>query len=182
MNTFKKIVILAGLTVTVLACTSDFEEVNTNPNRTTVGDIQASGMFEPLLYNGANEWLGYTWFWNNELIQFTAFTGGTTRQEHRYFISDGNWQSVWNMYARYANNAMHMYDLSVEQEDRSLQAIALTLKVLYLSNLSDMFGDIPYSEAFTARKPGGTTKPGLIRNRRCMNKCLKTWRRPITSS
>ena len=158
MNKFSRIVIFGWLAVAVLGCTSDFEEINTNPNTTNVGDIKASGMFEPLLYNGANAWLNYTWFWNNELIQFTAFTGGTTRQEHRYFISDGNWQSVWNLYARYANNALHMYDLSVEQEDASLQAIALTLKVLYMSNLTDMFGDIPYSEAFMARF-GGTTKP-----------------------
>ncbi|TRZ45714.1 SusD/RagB family nutrient-binding outer membrane lipoprotein [Robertkochia solimangrovi] len=159
MNSIKKIV-LAGISLaSTLSCTSDFEDVNTNPNQTTVGEIQASGMFEPLLYNGANAWLNYTWFWNDELIQFTAFTGGTTRQEHRYFISDGNWQSVWNLYARYANNAMHMYDLSMEQDDESLQAIALTLKVMYMSNLTDMFGDIPYSEAFTARKPDGTTKP-----------------------
>ncbi|UII24033.1 SusD/RagB family nutrient-binding outer membrane lipoprotein [Fulvivirga ligni] len=158
MQILKRILTI-GLMAFIVSCTSDFEDTNTNPNTTTVGEIQATGMFEPLLYNGANGWLNYTWFWNDELIQFTAFTGGTTRQEHRYFISDGNWQSVWNFYARYANNAVHMYDLSVEQEDESLQAVALTLKVLYMSNLTDMFGDIPYSEAFTANKPGGTTKP-----------------------
>lgn len=159
MNNLKKIVLIGFIVGTTFACTSDFEEINTNPNRTTVGEIQASGMFEPLLYNGANAWMNYSWYWNNELIQFTAFTGGTTRQEHRYFISDGNWQSVWNLYTRYANNALHMYDMSLEQDERSLEAIALTLKVLYMSNLTDMFGDVPYSEAFTARKPNGTTKP-----------------------
>lgn len=159
MNNLKKIVLIGFIAGATFACTSDFEEINTNPNRTTVGEIKASGMFEPLLYNGANAWMNYTWFWNNELIQFTAFTGGTTRQEHRYFISDGNWQSVWNLYTRYANNALHMYDLSLEQEEPSLEAIALTLKVLYMSNLTDIFGDVPYSEAFTARKANGTTKP-----------------------
>lgn len=157
MNYLKKILTI-GLISLVLACTSDFEEINTNPNRTNVGDIQASGMFEPLLYNGINAWQYYTWFWNNELIQFTAFTGGTTRQEHRYFIGDQNWQNVWNTYARYTNNALHMYDLSVAENDQSLQAIALTLKVLYMSNLTDMYGDVPYSEAFQVRE-GGTAEP-----------------------
>jgi len=160
MTKFNRIFI-SGLIIAVIvsACTSDFEDINTNPNKTTVGEIQASGMFEPLLYNGANAWIYYSWYWNDELIQFTAFTGGTTRQEHRYFISDGNWQNVWDLYSRYTNNALHMYDLSIEQKDPSLEAIALTLKVLYMSNLTDIFGDIPYSEAFTARKIGGTTKP-----------------------
>ena len=154
-----KIVVCGLIALFMAACTSDFEETNTNPNTITVGTVPASSMFEPLLYNGANVWLNYTWFWNNELIQFTAFTGGTTRQEHRYFISDGNWQDLWNLYARYANNDVHMYDLAVKQGDHSMEAIALTLKVLYMSNLTDIYGDIPYSEAFQARNPNGTTKP-----------------------
>ena len=80
MNSINKIWIFGLTAMLTLGCTSDFEETNTNPNNTSVGDIKASGMFEPLLYNGANAWLNYTWFWNDELIQFTAFTGGTTRQ------------------------------------------------------------------------------------------------------
>jgi hypothetical protein len=148
-------IILAGL----YACTGDFEEINTNPNTTLVGGIRAYAMFEPILYDGVKDWQYYTWFWNDELIQFTAFTGGTTREEHRYVISNGNWQTVWNMYARWANDAMHMYDLATEQNEPALQAIALTFKVLFLSNLTDMFGDIPYAEAFTARKPEGTKTP-----------------------
>jgi hypothetical protein len=159
MKTFNRILITGVMAVAMLACTSEFEETDKNPNLTTVGNVRASGMFEPLLYGSANAWLNQTWFWNNELIQFTAFTGGVTRQEHRYSIADGNWQGVWNLYTSYANNAVHMYDLSVEQDDPALQAVALTLKVLYMSNLSDMYGDIPYAEAFTANKPGGTTTP-----------------------
>jgi len=159
MIPLKKTAILLGVLVIAWACTDNFEETNTDPNRTIVGEIQASGMFEPLLYNSANAWQNYSWFWNNELIQFTAFTGGTTRQEHRYFISDANWQSIWNFYARYANNALHMQELSLEQDDPSLVPISMTLKVLYLSNLTDMFGDIPYSEAFLAISEEAIVKP-----------------------
>lgn len=152
--------IFAALALGALAagCTDDFEDINTNPNQVTVGTVKAHTLFEPVLYGAADNWQEYTWFWNDELIQFTAFTGGGTRQEHRYYISDANWQSVWNMYARLANNASHMYDLSVEQENPTFEAISLTMKVLLMSNLTDMFGDIPYSEAFLGRD-GGTTKP-----------------------
>lgn len=159
MKRMKQILMFAGLLLSITSCTTNFDEINTNPNKITVGKIKAQSMFEPILYNGANVWQNYTWFWNNELIQFTAFTGGTTRQEHRYFISDANWQSVWNTYAGYANNSMHMYELAETQNEPALQAIALTFKVLFLSNLTDMYGDIPYSQAFTATKVDGTTKP-----------------------
>lgn len=159
MRKFNIILASALTLILMFSCTANFEDINTNPNTTTVGQVKASSMFEPLLYNGANAWLNYTHFWNNELIQFTAHTGGTTRQEHRYFISEGNWESVWNLYARYTNNALHMYDLAVQEKDHSLEAIALTFKVLWMYNLTDIFGDVPYEEAFTARKPGGTITP-----------------------
>ncbi len=172
MKIINKIIMILVLLVCLTACTANFEEINTNPNTTTVGGIKASSLFEPLLYDGANYWVNYTWFWNDELIQFTAFTGGTTRQEHRYFISDGNWQSVWNTYSRYANNTVHMHELALKDGDRSLEAISFTLKVLFLSNLTDMYGDIPYSEAFQIRD-GGTRKPKFDAQRQVYEQMFK---------
>ena len=52
-----------------------------------------------------------------------------------------------------------MYELAQESSDPSLEAIALTFKVLFMSNMTDMFGSIPYEEAFTGRKLGGTLTP-----------------------
>ncbi len=154
-------IITYGLVLGLLsACTNNFEEINTNPNRTTVGMIQASGMFEPILYNSANQWLNRTWYYNNELIQFTAFTGGVTRREHLYFLEDSrDWYGFWNHYATYGNNVNHMYQLAQQQDKRSLEAIALTFKVLFFSNMTDMFGSVPYEEAFTGRELGGTITP-----------------------
>jgi hypothetical protein len=156
-----KIFIICGFVLgSLFSCTRNFEEINTNPNKTTVGMIQASGMFEPILYNSANQWLNRTWYYNNELIQFTAFTGGVTRREHQYFLEDSrDWYGFWNHYATYGKNVDHMYDLAVEQGDESLEAIALTFKVLFFANMTDMFGSVPYVEAFTGRKLGGTLTP-----------------------
>ncbi len=156
-----KYIIGCSLIFTFLgACTSDFEEINTNPNRTLVGMQQATAMFEPLLFNSGNQWLQRTWYYNDELMQYTAHTGGVTRREHLYFFEDSrDWYGFWNHYATYGKNAMHMHDLAVAQDNKSLEAIALTFKVLFLSNMTDMFGDIPYEEAFTGRSLGGTLTP-----------------------
>ena len=125
-----KFTIVCGLIFTLInACTSDFEEINTNPNRTTVGMVQAAAMFEPLLYNSANQWLNRTWYYNNELMQFTAHTGGVTRREHLYFFEDSrDWYGFWNHYATYGKNAKHMYDLAVEQENPALMAMMASLR------------------------------------------------------
>lgn len=155
----RNIILIFAATVPFVACTADFDETNVNPNKITVesGTLDAYSMFQPILYGGANAQTYNTWFWNNELVQYTAFTGGTTRQEHRYFIGDQNWQSIWNTYSRYASNDVNMLDLALAQKHEALQAVALTLKVYFMQNLTDIFGDIPYSEAFKA--DAGVTKP-----------------------
>ena len=160
MKKLKILIICVVVAGSLFSCTKDFEEINTNPNRTLVGMIEASGMFEPILYNSANQWLDRTWYYNNELIQFTAFTGGVTRREHQYFLEDSrDWYGFWNHYASYGKNIDHMYELAQEQGDVSLEAIALTFKVLFFANMTDMFGSVPYEEAFSGRKLGGTLTP-----------------------
>jgi hypothetical protein len=161
MKIYKKIAVVVLLATSLTACTSNFEEANTNPNKITVnsGILKCTSMYEPILYGGSKALTYYSWFWNDELVQFTAFTGGTTRQEHRYFIGDSNWQSVWNTFASYANNDVNMYNLAVKQNYTAIQAVALTLKVLFMSNLTDMYGDIPYSEAF--KIDNGIDKPAF---------------------
>lgn len=41
-----------------------------------------------------------------------------------------------------------MYKLAEKEENTNAQAIALTMKALYLSNMTDLFGDMPFKEAF----------------------------------
>lgn len=156
-----KLIILCGFILGVFSfCTENFEEINTNPNKTLVGMIKANNLFEPILYNSANNWLERTWYYNNELIQFTAHTGGVTRREHMYFLEEArDWGGFWNHYATYGKNIAHMHELAQEQGDKSLEAIALTFKVLFFSNMTDMFGSVPYEEAFTGSKLGGTLTP-----------------------
>jgi hypothetical protein len=169
MKKFTRILLTVLALGTLVSCTANFEEINTNPNKTTVGSIQATGMFEPLLYWSANNWIGDNIYYNNELIQVTAHTSGYTREEHRYKIEEQDWSGLWNFYARYANNADHMYELAVKDGNVALQGCALTLKVLFMSQLSDMFGDIPYSQAFTGRKVGGTFTPAFDSQKEAYN-------------
>ena len=160
-NIFKTI---RNITLSIIAlsmlgsCTKDFEEINTDPNKITVGNIQPYSLVEALLYNSAKYISRDTWYWNNEIVQFTACTGQKLREEHRYKLTNSEWQTVWNRFTSYANNASHMYDLGESTDDYAVMAVALTMKVYNMADLTDMFGDIPYREAFLGRK-GGTTTP-----------------------
>ena len=66
---------LAGLFLTS-SCTANFDDINTNPNKMTVGDIEPSRMFEPILYGASRQWQYYTWYWNNELSNSLRSQGG----------------------------------------------------------------------------------------------------------
>ncbi|MDE7407100.1 MAG: SusD/RagB family nutrient-binding outer membrane lipoprotein, partial [Muribaculaceae bacterium] len=113
---------------------------------------------EALIYNSAKYSSRDTWYWNDEIVQITACTGQKMREEHRYKFTSTEWQTAWNRFSGYANNADHMYELADQEGDNATKAVALTMKVMNMADLTDMFGDIPYREAFLARK-GGTRTP-----------------------
>lgn len=138
------------------SCTNDFEDTNKNPNTLVVGDIDPYSLYEPLIYKSAKTFESYTQKWNGELVQYTAFSGGTTREEHRYKISDNDWKSVWSTFATYGYNAQHLIDQAVTKGDKAAQAVGMTYKVYLMTCLTDIYGDIPYKEAFKARSEGIT--------------------------
>lgn len=145
-----------GLAVAGTSCTHDFEEINHDPNNMMLGDLQNPyAMFTPAFYGMTNnQWQYYSWFWNDELVQYTTFSGGTTREENRYKIGEANFSSVWNGYANRVTNIMHMIELAQKYKNPAAEAVGLTLKVALMENLTAIFGDIPYKEAFRGRSEG----------------------------
>ena len=77
-----------------VSCTLNFEDLNTNPNKITVGQVKAYNVFEPILYSTGSYAQRFTWEWNNEVCGMTAYTAGATNQINQYFITDGNWHSL----------------------------------------------------------------------------------------
>lgn len=129
------------------ACTSGFDEFNTNHNEPEYGDIMPVNMLEALLANAGDAMIYRTWQLNGELIQYTV-SGTSNNAYHRYVIPNTATASTWAWFARIAANADEMFRLAREYEDPNCEAIAITMKALFLSNLSDCYGDIPYTEAF----------------------------------
>lgn len=138
------------------ACNHKFDEYNSNPNNLPVGEITPDGMMDELICNGATG--GQDKFFNltGEFVQFSV-SNVSTNAYHRYEIPNSVTASQWSYCAKWASNANHMYQLAVKAEDTNYQAIALTLRALYMSNLTDIYGYVPFSEAFGIRE--GIFKP-----------------------
>lgn len=154
MNLLRYILISSMAVIFGVGCTNNFDDYNDNPNTPDKWSISPSSLLEETLYSGADAMLDRTKAFNGELIQYTV-SGTTLNAYHRYSISNGIMASTWNSLFRWAANADHMYKIcELKDPDnnidtyRNSKAIALTLKVLYSSNATDIYGDIPYSEAF----------------------------------
>lgn len=137
----------------LFSCTHKFDEYNTNPNQMDMGKVGPSGMMQELLYAGTEIFLNRTWTLNGELIQYT-FAGSGNNTYHRYVIDNAVGSSAWSNLYKQAANADHMRELAVKKEEPNYEAVALTLRTLFLSNVADLFGDMPYTQAFKGSSEG----------------------------
>ncbi len=147
---------ILGLATILNSCDYRFDEYNTDKNRVEYGKIAPMNLMEEMLFKSADGYLYRTYRINGELSQYTVMTG-TVDEFHRYVIPYNDYQTAWNHLCRWAAHADHMYDLSVEQEDDNSKAIALTLRAMHMCDLTSLFGDVPFTEAFAGKE--GITQP-----------------------
>ena len=135
------------LSIAVLAgCTKGLEELNRDPNRITLGGIEPANMIEPILITGSNALLSDMAMYASEIAQASS-KGGNVREEQAYVMDNAIYEGRWNLFYRWATNADHLAKLATEQNDPNYHAIGLIMKVYYLSQCTDMFGSIAYTEA-----------------------------------
>ena len=140
----KKIIGLLLLATGWTACTQNFDEINTDPNR--LEKIDPSTLMTPTLYDLANFNYNRAHSFTHHLMQFMVTTS-TTGGVHRYADLQNAGNSTWNIYYLQLTNIKEMYELAVGAESKNYQAVALTLRAWVYANLTDCFGDVPMTEA-----------------------------------
>ena len=128
------------------ACTKDFENINTNPNASEPDSIDPKIQFSYVLNRAVS---GRFEQWRGNLIycsQWVQHLSGPWEPD-RYNTTNEDWLSAWwnNTYLRIGKDVT---DLIAKTEDGSnLNSMAIIFKVYYFQKLTDIYGDIPYSEA-----------------------------------
>lgn len=151
MKRFKIITILLfGLLVTV-SCDSNFEEINTDPNNpvSVPSDLLIPGIARSAQNNSYSTFvggdMGACWAQHFAKVQYN--------DEARYIPRQGTITGVWNnWYASVISDANAMYNLAVEEENKNMQGVALTLQAYGFAFLTDVYGNIPFSEAIQAEE------------------------------
>lgn len=140
------------------SCTGNFEEYNTNGESPEYGNVDPSTLLEQLISTGAYYIYERSWRVNNELMQYTVDCSASGRHQ-LYVFQAADFGTPWDRFQRYAANAHHMIALGRNYDDPNAQAIAMTLKAVFVSLVADLYGDIPYREAY--RIEDDITQPAI---------------------
>lgn len=133
------------LVLVQMSCNKDFGNLNDDPNR--LKEVAPGTLLAPAQYYGHWTICQRTFRVHNEIMQYTVETG-TLNDFARYVFRENEFDYLWvNLYKR-ANDAHKMYELAERIDDVNNMAAALVMKVYLVSNLTDFFGDIPYTDAF----------------------------------
>lgn len=145
---YKWILPVAMLTAGMAGCNKQLD-INKNPNSVTESNITAQLILPNALSNsGAQTTLAYGWLAN--WIGYWAPSGSynPNTEESTYNITssfqENKWAAVYNC----------LYDLDVAEKKATenslsfLRAVAMITKAHLFQNLVDLYGNIPYSQAF----------------------------------
>ena len=131
---------LLALMLAGMACTANFEEINTNLNQplAVTGDLLLPTVIFDLADFSVNQSFGL----GDIISQYYAHYEFNDLDIYRW-TSDG---SFWALYD-YLQNIRDIKQYGVENELAGYEAVALILEAYAFSQLTDAYGDVPYSQA-----------------------------------
>jgi len=132
------------LVLPLTSCDKDFAELNTDPQAATSLDSK-------FLLNYSINRAGSSRYetWRGNLIytsQWSQQLSGSWTPDN-YNTTNEDWLSAyWNeAYGTYMRNFQTIIN---QEEGTNVEAMAMIFKVLIMQRVTDMYGDIPYAEAF----------------------------------
>ena len=142
--------------VTFNSCTSDFDEINTDP--TAITKEEASGA--PFLTKAQYE-LFAPWrfpYWRAQLIHADRYAGyfcfgfnGSWWDDGLAYSHHGGYTDAtydyFNNHFGVIDNFLTLTDVGGDFENELMYAVGLIMKSIYYQNFTDVFGMIPYSQA-----------------------------------
>jgi hypothetical protein len=135
------------------SCTKNFESINADPNRPI--QINPGVMLGQLEYQFVNSSIGGSNNFTHDLMQVNAPRSSTSGGVHRYYILPG--AALWTGFYNRMADVEDIISISEKLKENNYKAIALVYKSWAYSILTDLYGDVPYSE--TAKATVGNYLP-----------------------
>lgn len=140
-NIFFLIIILSSFG----ACKKDFEETNTDRNNPTSvsPDLLLSGVIKNMMDRQVNE----AWGIGNIVVQYHAKIQFVNEDRYNWNEKNDIWSTVYSNY----RNLQNMFIAAGEDQTSPYYGIGLVLKSWMFAQLTEAYGDVPYSEAGKAK-------------------------------
>lgn len=139
------ICLLASVSVFTISCERNLDEVNIDESR--ISDPTPAKLLVPIQYNMAS--VGYMRAndFTFDLMQSVIDFPNETNNLSRYYITESAGTGFWNNSYKWLKQVQELKKVATETNDKNYQAIAMVLNAWIYSNLTDTYGDVPFSEA-----------------------------------
>jgi hypothetical protein len=136
----KRWVLSALLTASLVSCTDDFEQINTNPSLVTAEVVNVNNLLARVQKESIFDYYEYGY-----LTEFSGYYGNPATSP----LSARDWSEPFNeFYRSFIINTAEIVRLTEGKPLLSNKnAIGRIMKVWLFHQLTDMYGDVPYFEA-----------------------------------
>lgn len=139
------IILISGLSLVSVSCERNLDEVNVDNSR--ISDPVASKLLVPIQYNmSAVNYMRANDF-TFDIMQVSLDFPNEGNSLSRYYLTENTGAGFWNNSYKWLMQINDMKKAAIRDNDANYQAIAMVLNAWVYSNLTDTYGDVPFSEA-----------------------------------
>ena len=142
MQVIKKMIFMTFTLITVISCTKDFEEINTNPNypEQASNELLLPGVLRQMAYN----WGNMGWEEGFTVAQYGARLQFTSGDRYNWSPTGTPYDDAYDGLRDIENIIKNTIDNS---DQKNYYGVALIVKSWIYSYLTDAYGDVPYTDA-----------------------------------
>ncbi len=137
-----------------LCSCSKFEQMSENPY--ALYDAPAESYVQPIVFNTEYALVQRARDVMAEIMQYSVnrSTEVTSQMNYNYSITESIANSIWQSLYIQAGNAQMMLEKAKTEDNPAMEGVALILKTMLLSTITDTYGNVPYFDACKLPLPG----------------------------
>lgn len=155
------IVLIAGIGFTSVSCDRNLDEVNVDSSR--ISDPIAAKLLVPIQYNLASFNYMRANDFTFDIMQVSLDFPNEGNSLSRYYITENTGAGFWNNSYKWLMQIQDMRRAAERDNDPNYRAISMVLNAWVYSNLTDTYGDVPFSEA--SKLDDGISQPKFDRQK-----------------
>lgn len=149
------ILLISGIGLIPVSCSRSLDEVNIDESR--ISDPVAAKLLVPIQYNMASVNYMRANDFTFDIMQVSLDFPNEGNSLSRYYITENTGAGFWNNSYKWLKQVKDLKEAAIVEKDQNYQAIAMVLNAWIYSNLTDTYGDIPFTEA--SRLDDGISQP-----------------------